>query len=135
MGTTCGSCGLIPGSRCARSSTLRRAAATVRPISRPSQSLAEALTAVAADFACIATPPGALPELTHEALAAGLAVLVEKPMAVDEHDALEMVADAQRRGLLLAVGLVERCNPAVQALQLLLDEDTAGAALTSTPAG
>jgi UDP-N-acetylglucosamine 3-dehydrogenase len=47
-------------------------------------------------------------------------------MALDEDAAIEFEAEAQRRGQLLAVGLVERCNPAVQALQLLLDEGTAG---------
>jgi predicted dehydrogenase len=50
-----------------------------------------------------------------EALAAGLAVMIEKPMADDEGLAAEVVADAERRGLLLGVGLVERCNPAVAA--------------------
>jgi predicted dehydrogenase len=89
-------------------------------------SLGDALASVEADFACIAAPPRALPEITSQALAAGLAVLVEKPMAPDEETARELVADARQRGLLLAVGLVERCNPAVVALRMLLEQGTAG---------
>lgn len=88
--------------------------------------LGAALEAVEVDFACIAAPACWLPELGHEALAAGLAVMVEKPMAVEESLAEALAADAERRGLLLAVGLVERCNPAVQALRMLLEADTAG---------
>jgi len=86
----------------------------------------DALGAVDADFACIATPGHALAATAHRALAAGLAVMVEKPMALDEPSARRLIADAQDRGLLLAVGLVERCNPAVQALSLMLAEGTAG---------
>jgi UDP-N-acetylglucosamine 3-dehydrogenase len=102
----------------------RRATA---PVDIPTfASLSDALAEVEADFACIAAPACWLPELAHESLAAGLAVMVEKPMAVEEEAAMAVVADAERRGQLLAVGLVERCNPAVEALQLLLDEGVAG---------
>ena len=52
--------------------------------------------------------------------------MLEKPMAVDEDSARQVVADAERGGLLLAVGLVERCNPAVVALRMMLEEGTAG---------
>ncbi len=88
--------------------------------------LAQALATVDADFACIATPVCALADAAHQALAAGLAVLVEKPMAVDEESAHRLIADAESRGLLLAVGLVERCNPAVKALALMLADGAAG---------
>jgi UDP-N-acetylglucosamine 3-dehydrogenase len=92
-------------------------------------SLGEALSAVEADFACVSAPACWLPELAHEALSAGLATLVEKPMALEEGLAAELVLDAERRGLLLAVGLVERCNPAVLALRMLLEAGTAGRVL------
>ena len=57
----------------------------------------------------------ALPFLT-----AGVAVLVEKPMArsVDEADA--MIAAAEKAGVALAVGHTERFNPAVEAARPLL---------------
>jgi UDP-N-acetylglucosamine 3-dehydrogenase len=88
--------------------------------------LGEALSAVRADFACVSTPARALAESAQLAIEAGLAVLVEKPMAVDEESATALVAEAHRCGTLLAVGLVERCNPAVEALRALLAQDTAG---------
>ncbi len=63
----------------------RRAAA---PADVPAYaSLTEAVSAVDAEFACLAAPAIRLPELTHEALAAGMAVMVEKPMAVEEEHA------------------------------------------------
>jgi UDP-N-acetylglucosamine 3-dehydrogenase len=89
-------------------------------------SLTDALEIVEADFACIATPPRSLPATAHEALGAGLAVMLEKPMGVDEDSAWRIVRDAETRELLLAVGLVERCNPAVAALRMMLDGRTAG---------
>jgi len=88
--------------------------------------LAEALAAGEATFACLAAPVGELPELAIEAMGAGLAVMVEKPMAPSEDAALRMIAEAEQRGLLLAVGLVERCNPAVRELKSRLDAGQAG---------
>src|SRR5690606_38148027 len=67
-----------------------------------------------------------LPALAAEALAAGVPILVEKPLAATEEEALTMLADAERRGLLLAVGHVERCNPAVIELKRRLDAGQAG---------
>lgn len=91
--------------------------------------LAEALAAQALDFACVAAPVGLLPQVTHEALAGGLHVLVEKPTAPDEARAHAMAADARSRGLLLGVGHVERANPAVVALRRKLDEGAIGRVL------
>jgi predicted dehydrogenase len=78
------------------------------------------------DFACVAVPAAQLAPVGHEVLAAGLHVLVEKPMARTVDEALALVHDAESRGLLLGVGLVERFNPAVQALKRKLDEGVAG---------
>lgn len=79
--------------------------------------LGEALASVDADFACVATPVDYLVESARQALDAGLAVLVEKPMAPSEAAAAGLVEHAAERGLCLAVGHVERCNPAVIALK------------------
>jgi UDP-N-acetylglucosamine 3-dehydrogenase len=90
-------------------------------------SLAEALSAGAAPhFACVAVPAARLAPVAHEALAAGLHVLVEKPMATTVEEAAALVDDAAARGLTLGVGLVERFNPAVQALKRKIDEGVAG---------
>lgn len=91
------------------------------PQIRTHATIGEALEAHELDFVCVATPAGTLAELALAALDAGLAVLVEKPLATNEKDALDVVLDARRRGLLLAVGHVERCNPAVIALKRRLD--------------
>jgi UDP-N-acetylglucosamine 3-dehydrogenase len=105
----------------------RRAAALAgRPGLRAFATLAQALDATAPDFACLAAPATELPSLAAEALAAGVPLLVEKPLAATEEEALEMLDEAERRGLLLAVGHVERCNPAVIELKRRLDEGQAG---------
>jgi predicted dehydrogenase len=88
--------------------------------------LDEALAAVEADFACLAAPVEHLPRLARIALEAGLAVLVEKPMAPDEEEALALVRLAESKGRLLSVGHVERFNPAVMLLKEKLDEGDAG---------
>lgn len=104
----------------------RAAALTGRPQLRAFATLAEALDATEPDFACLAAPATELPALAAEALAAGLPILVEKPLAATESDALAMLEEADRRGLLLAVGHVERCNPAVVELKRRLDAGQAG---------
>ena len=53
-------------------------------------------------------------------LAAGVPVLVEKPMARSLAEADEMIAAAARAGAVLAVGHTERFNPAVAAARPLL---------------
>ncbi len=90
------------------------------------QSLEQALASEDLDFACIAAPVLELADLATEALAADLAVLVEKPMAADEAVAAALIEDAAQRGLLLAVDLVERFNPAVVALREKLAEGLIG---------
>jgi UDP-N-acetylglucosamine 3-dehydrogenase len=88
--------------------------------------LAEALARHDLDFAVVAAPIEELPGLAHEALAAGLHVLVEKPTAATEDAAAAMFRDAEARGLVLGVGHVERFNPAVIALKHRLDDGLVG---------
>lgn len=59
-------------------------------------------------------------EVVMAALEADLPVLVEKPMAADSLQATELESEASKRGLTLAVGHVERFNPAVTAASPLL---------------
>lgn len=59
----------------------------------------------------------ATPTTTHEAiardlLASGIDVLVEKPIAPDGEAGARIVAAARSAGRVLAVGQIERCNPA-----------------------
>jgi UDP-N-acetylglucosamine 3-dehydrogenase len=89
-------------------------------------SFGNALERHEADFACIAAPVDRLAALAREALDAGLAVLVEKPLATNETEAEELIDHAEERSLLLSVGHVERFNPAVVALKEKLATDALG---------
>ena len=51
----------------------------------------------------------------------GIAVLVEKPLALDTGEAKQMIDAAAASGAVLAVGHTERYNPAVAAIRPLLD--------------
>jgi UDP-N-acetylglucosamine 3-dehydrogenase len=56
----------------------------------------------------------------------GVNLLVEKPIASKVREAEEMVRLARDAGVKLAVGHIERFNPAVQALKKLIDEGKLG---------
>jgi UDP-N-acetylglucosamine 3-dehydrogenase len=88
--------------------------------------LAEALDAGPADAVCLAAPVPELPGLASEAVAAGVAVLVEKPLAPTEEEARAVVEEAERAGAALGVGLVERFNPAVVELRRRLEAGELG---------
>ncbi len=88
--------------------------------------LDEALRAHRFDFACLAVPVGSLPECASAVIAAGVHAFVEKPMAPGEEQARDLVALAGERGVMLAVGFVERFNPAVVALKRKLDAGMIG---------
>jgi len=51
-----------------------------------------------------------------ELLAAGIDVLVEKPIAANLREADDLIAMADKTGAILQVGLIERFNPAITAL-------------------
>jgi predicted dehydrogenase len=89
-------------------------------------SIEDALAQNELDFACIAAPATTLAPLGHAVIAAGVPLLIEKPVATEEDEALAVVDDAERRGVLLSVGHVERCNPAVIALKERLEGGTIG---------
>ncbi len=104
----------------------RSVALRTAPDAQAFERLEDALERVEADFACLAVPVDQLPRLGLAALGAGLSVLVEKPMAPTENEALELVREAESRGLMLSVGHVERFNPAVMLLKQKLDDGDAG---------
>src|SRR5580704_16057836 len=82
----------------------RRAAAQRSwPGLRAYERLDEALATRRFDFAAVVVPVHLLAPCVHEALAAGVHVLVEKPTALTEQDALAMIEDADARGLVLGV--------------------------------
>ena len=68
------------------------------------------------DAAVIAVPTVQHHAVAADCLRAGIALLVEKPLAGTLAEADELVALAQRRGTLLQVGHIERFNPAFEEL-------------------
>lgn len=65
----------------------------------------------------VAVPTGAHGSVGLQALEAGVAVLMEKPLAASLEEADRLVAAAERRGVQLQVGHIERFNQAVRAAQ------------------
>lgn len=78
----------------------------------------DALLAVRApDFAIVAVPTDDHLPAVRALAAAGVHVLVEKPLAATEAQAREIIAIVQAAGVHAAVGHVERCNPALLELR------------------
>jgi UDP-N-acetylglucosamine 3-dehydrogenase len=82
------------------------------------------------DAASIAVPTSLHSEVAVTLLQAGKHVLVEKPIAPNVEEADRLVALAAERSLVLAVGHVERFNPAVGELKRLIDEGQMGSPLS-----
>jgi predicted dehydrogenase len=72
------------------------------------------------------TPPSAHAEVTRAALAAGKHVYSEKPLAPEAADAAELVAEAERGGLLLGCAPDTFLGGAFQAARALVDEGAIG---------
>ncbi|MFA5944466.1 MAG: Gfo/Idh/MocA family oxidoreductase [Candidatus Thermoplasmatota archaeon] len=85
-----------------------------------------------ADAVVIATPTTTHVDLALAAIAAGKHVLVEKPLADTRHHAARIVDAAHDAGVTLAVGHIERHNPAVAYAKKLLQSGEIGNLLTMT---
>ncbi|MFN7700913.1 MAG: Gfo/Idh/MocA family oxidoreductase, partial [Deltaproteobacteria bacterium] len=90
--------------------------------------LADAL-ASRVDAAIVAVPTQHHYETTKTLLAAGVHVLVEKPIAATVDEARSLGEIARREKRVLAVGHVERFNPAIQLLARKLAEGALGRVL------
>jgi predicted dehydrogenase len=91
----------------------------------------DALFAEGVDAVTIAAPTHLHHELALACIARGVHVLVEKPIASTVEEGREIVSAAQRAGVTLMVGHVERFNPAVAAIkQAIKDEDILSIAIT-----
>ena len=77
----------------------------------------EMLRAEDLDAVVVATPNKLHCQPTLDALAAGLAVLVEKPMAMNAADAGRMCAAARRARRLLMIGFQQRFHPATRLIR------------------
>ena len=88
--------------------------------------LAELLGHPEVEIVDIATHPDVRPALIREALAAGKHVLAQKPLAEDLDTARELVEEAERLGLRLAVNQNGRWAPAWRAATLLVEQGAVG---------
>jgi predicted dehydrogenase len=79
------------------------------------------------DLVAVVAPTNLHFEVASYALNAGVHVLVEKPIATTIEEAQALIELAQRNSVHLAVGHVERFNPAVMALKKLLAQGELGA--------
>ena len=73
------------------------------------------------DAASVCVPTSAHHDVAAPLLAAGIDLLVEKPIAADTGQAASLFALAQKHSRILAVGHLERFNPAVTAIQSWLN--------------
>jgi UDP-N-acetylglucosamine 3-dehydrogenase len=83
---------------------------------------AELLSAGAPDFAVVAVPAEEHLPVVRELAAAGVHVLVEKPLAASTDEARALIEVVERAGIHAAVGHVERCNPALVGLRARISE-------------
>lgn len=66
------------------------------------------------DYVVVATPTATHQEIASQVADAGLHALVEKPLTLDAADARQLATIFATRGLVGAVGHIERYNPALQ---------------------
>ncbi|MDP9398638.1 MAG: Gfo/Idh/MocA family oxidoreductase [Actinomycetota bacterium] len=78
------------------------------------------------DLAVVATPTRTHAAVAAQLLEAGVSCLVEKPLAVTRSEGEHLVSLARDRGLQLAVGHVERFNPAIQQMHARLGRGEGG---------
>ena len=97
-----------------------RAAAVAKEFHAPVLASLEELPGQA-DAVSVAVPTAAHAEVGCQLLEMGLDVLVEKPMAVDLAEADALLASARKNMRILQIGHVERFNPAVRAVEAILN--------------
>ena len=86
----------------------------------------ELLAAGTPDFAVVAVPTEEHLSAVRELAAAGVHVLVEKPLAATSDEAREIIELVRGAGVLGAVGHVERCNPALRELRRRVQDGQLG---------
>ena len=98
----------------------QRAAAVAQEFQAPVLQSPEELQSCA-DAVSVAVPTSAHAQVGCQLLELGLDVLIEKPMAVDLSEADALLAAARKNKRILQVGHVERFNPAVRAVEPILN--------------
>ena len=91
----------------------------------------DGLLKLGVDAVTIAAPTHLHHEIALACIARGIHVMVEKPIASSVEEGEDIIEAAQRAGVTLMVGHVERFNPAVQAIkEALQGEDILSIAIT-----
>jgi len=91
----------------------------------------ESLLALDIDAVTVAAPTHLHRDIALAAIARGVHVLVEKPIASTVEEGHEIIDAARRAGVTLMVGHVERFNPAVEAIkEAIRNEDILSIAIT-----
>jgi predicted dehydrogenase len=93
---------------------------------RPVLASVQELIEVGVDYAMVAAPTAFHEELALALAEAGIHALIEKPLAVDTPAAKRITEAFASRGLVGAVGHIERYNPALQTLRKKLDAGDLG---------
>ncbi len=96
------------------------------PLPCPVLDEVEQLIDLGLDLAVVAVPTALHERVAFELAEAGIHTLVEKPVAPDAESALRMAEAFESRGLVGAVGHIERYNPAVQELRSRLERGEIG---------
>jgi predicted dehydrogenase len=96
------------------------------PAVRVFRSLEELLADEEIEIVDIATRPDVRPELIRRAIAAGKHALAQKPLALDVRTARELVDEAERRGVLIAVNQNGRWSPPWRIATLLIEQGAIG---------
>jgi len=78
------------------------------------------------DAVSVSSPTSTHFEVTKAAIEAGKHVLVEKPMGGELERAKELVVKAKKKGVVLAVGYIERHNPVVGITKKLIEKKEFG---------
>jgi predicted dehydrogenase len=102
------------GPICARSRDARTRILQRRPHATAVSTVSEVLDTV--DIVVVITPPASHADLVREALGRAKHVLVEKPMALDSSEAVNLVEEAGRRGLVLMAATFVQLAPTVRQL-------------------
>ena len=87
---------------------------------------AEALVEAGIDYAVVAVPTAFHKDVALTFAEAGIHCLVEKPLAFDIAEAEEITAAFEAKGLVGAVGYIERYNPALQEMRKRLEDGQLG---------
>lgn len=82
------------------------------------------------DAISVSTPAHTHLEVCDRVIDRGFDLLVEKPIALSVEDAEKIVGKAEKKGVVLAVGMIERHNPVVGSTKALLDNGNFGDAIT-----